>query len=222
MVEVVNPEASQSLAQRNLESIIRGFARFGVDPDELLREHAARTVGHPFGTPESFLRWNDLYVERLPPLSALFVGADTPFGQWEVVDFLAACYPTVGQSFRQVARHFVLINPHLALRRGPHRHHPARADLGVDAQVRVGAGRQTLEHAAAEALVARGRGRRLRRSRERGASRGRRWRWRRAAGERGGQQDEREDPRPGEKYGHLRKLLAAARGDLDRGRQTPG
>ena len=99
MVEVVNPEASQSLAQRNLESIIRGFARFGVDPDELLREHAARTVGHPFGTPESFLRWNDLYVERLPPLSALFVGADTPFGQWEVVDFLAACYPTVGQSF---------------------------------------------------------------------------------------------------------------------------
>lgn len=92
--------------------MIRGFARW-VDPDELLRELAARRATCVDADPNAFLIWNDVYVERLPPLSALFVGAATPFGQWEVVDFLAASYPTVGESFSRIGRHFALINPHV-------------------------------------------------------------------------------------------------------------
>lgn len=103
-------EAPETLSERNREAMIRGFARFGVDPDELLRELAARTSGE--GPAETFLAWNAMYVERLPPMSALFVGADTPYGRWEVLDYLAACYPTVGASFRQIGRYFGLINPH--------------------------------------------------------------------------------------------------------------
>lgn len=102
----------QSISDRNREAMIRGFARW-VDPDELLRELEARRVGCVATDPNLFLTWNDVYVERLPPLSALFVGAATPFGQWEVIDFLAASYPTVGESFSRIGRHFALINPHV-------------------------------------------------------------------------------------------------------------
>jgi len=105
-------ETQETLSSRNLEAMIRGFARFGVDPDVLLRE-LERRYSATAGQAETLLAWNALYVERLPPLSAVFVGADTPFGTWEVIDFLSACYPTIGQSFRQIARHFRLISPHV-------------------------------------------------------------------------------------------------------------
>lgn len=109
---MIDEEIQENLTSRNLEAMIRGFGRFGVDPDELLRE-LERRYSASAGQAETLLAWNALYVERLPPLSAVFVGADTPFGMWEVIDFLSACYPTIGQSFRQIARHFRLINPHV-------------------------------------------------------------------------------------------------------------
>lgn len=113
MAESSDPaDAPTTLSQRNREAMIRGFARW-ADPDALLRELAARRAGLPPSGPETFLAWNDLYVEQLPPLSALLVGGASPFGQWEVIDFLAASYPTVGESFRQIGRHFGLINPHV-------------------------------------------------------------------------------------------------------------
>lgn len=106
-------EEHVTLSERNREAMIRGFSRFGADIDGLLRELHARIERCGMDNAAAFLCWNDLYVERLPPLSALFVGADTPFGQWEVIDFLAACYPTVGASFGQIGRYFGLINPHV-------------------------------------------------------------------------------------------------------------
>lgn len=105
-------EMQENLATRNREMMIRAFARYGVDPDELLRTLESRRSA-AVGPVNTFLAWNELYVERLPPLSAVFVGADTPFGTWEVIDFLSACYPTIGQSFCHIARHFRLINPHV-------------------------------------------------------------------------------------------------------------
>ena len=102
----------ESIAERNREAMIRGFARW-IDPDELLRDLEARQVGCASAEPNAFLTWNDVYVDKLPPLSALFVGAASPFGQWEVIDFLAASYPTVGESFSRIGRHFALINPHV-------------------------------------------------------------------------------------------------------------
>lgn len=107
-------DGQTTLTERNREAMIRGFARFGLDIDELQRELAGKLLRcGADSTAAAFLCWNDLYVERLPPLSALFVGAETPFGQWEVIDFLAACYPTVGESFGHIGGHFGLINPHV-------------------------------------------------------------------------------------------------------------
>ena len=105
-------EMPATLPDRNREAMIRGFARFGVDPDELLRELARRNAAAASQV-EVFAAWNSLYLERLPPLSGVFAGAETPFGRWEVIDFLAACYPTVGQSFMQIGRHFRLIAAHV-------------------------------------------------------------------------------------------------------------
>ena len=105
--------ADENLSDRNLAAMVHGFARFGVDTDALLREFGERAAG--LGSSEALLLWNRLYVERFPPLSAVFVGAETPFGRWEVVDFLAACYPTVGESFRHIGPHFRLINPHVLI-----------------------------------------------------------------------------------------------------------
>ncbi len=102
----------ESISHRNREAMIRGFARW-ADPDALLRAADERRMSCLDQDPNLFLTWNDLYVEKLPPLSALFVGAATPFGQWEIVDFLAASYPTVGESFSRIGRHFALINPHV-------------------------------------------------------------------------------------------------------------
>lgn len=110
-------EMPETLSARNREVMIRGLARFGVDPEELLRELAARHAAAS-GPTEQFAAWNSLYVERLPAMTGLFAGAETPFGRWEVIDFLASCYPTVGQSFGQIARHFRLINPHVEFRVG--------------------------------------------------------------------------------------------------------
>ena len=102
--------ADETLSDRNLAAMVHGFARFGVDTEALLRELGERAA--KLSSAEAFLLWNSLYVERLPPLSAVFVGAETPFGRWEVIDFLSACYPTVGESFRHIGPHFRLINPH--------------------------------------------------------------------------------------------------------------
>ncbi len=112
MAEGESKQAMETLKERNFMRIMAGFARFGVDPQALADELAARMSVLPPDSPESLMSWNALYLERLPPFSALFVGAETPFGQWDVIDFLAACYPTVGQMFHRIARHFVLINPH--------------------------------------------------------------------------------------------------------------
>jgi hypothetical protein len=106
-------EGHVTLSERNREAMVRGFSRFGGDGDALLRELNVRVARCEMDNAAAFLCWNELYVERLPPLSALFVGAETPFGQWEVIDFLAACYPTVGASFGHIGRHFGLINPHV-------------------------------------------------------------------------------------------------------------
>jgi AraC-like DNA-binding protein len=103
-------DVPETLSNRNRDVVIREMGRFGVDPDELLRELAVRHAAAT-GPAEFFSAWNSLYVERLPPMSGLLAGATTPFGRWEVIDFLASCYPTVGQSFAQIARHFRLINP---------------------------------------------------------------------------------------------------------------
>ncbi len=113
MVESAKDPRTQTLPERNLEAMIRGFARFGASPQVLLDELAARLSLRQPGSAESLLCWNELYVERLPPLSALFVGGDTPFGQWDVVDYIVASCQTVGQALRQIARHFVLISPHV-------------------------------------------------------------------------------------------------------------
>lgn len=106
-------DGQTALTVRNREAMIRGFARFGVDPDEILRELGARVASGGMGTAAAFLCLNALYVERIPALSAVLVGAESPFGQWEIIDFLAACYPTVGVSFRHIGRYFRLINPHV-------------------------------------------------------------------------------------------------------------
>lgn len=108
----VTPGQQETISRRNREAMIRGFARW-IDPDELLREAMARRVACPDEDPKQLLLWNDLYVEKLPPLSALLVGGASPFGQWEIVDFLAASYPTVGESFSRIGRHFSLIKPHV-------------------------------------------------------------------------------------------------------------
>jgi hypothetical protein len=105
-------EVQATLSERNREAMIRGFARFGSTRG-VPRELNGRVERCGMDNAAAFLCCNELYVERLPPLSALFVGAETPFGQWEVIDFLAACYPTVGESFRHIGRHFRLINPHV-------------------------------------------------------------------------------------------------------------
>lgn len=97
-----------TISQRNREVMIRGFARW-ADPDELLREIQARLAALAADDPKLFLTWNDLYVEKLPPLSALLVGGAAPFGLWEIVDFLAASYPTVGESLSRIGHHFGLI-----------------------------------------------------------------------------------------------------------------
>ncbi len=112
------PEPAESddrelLTRRNREPVLRGFAEFGVDTDALVREFNERLAPLERDSQEEFFLWNTFYVERLPPLSALFVGMATPFGRWEVLDFLAACYPTVGASFREIARYFKLIDPHV-------------------------------------------------------------------------------------------------------------
>ncbi len=99
-----------SISHRNREAMIRGFARW-ADPDELLREMQVRLAARSADDPNAFLTWNDLYVEQLPPMSALLVGGAASFGLWEIVDFLAASYPTVGESFSRMGRHFGLINP---------------------------------------------------------------------------------------------------------------
>jgi len=101
-----------TISDRNREALIRGFARW-LDPDALLREMKARTVDMPDAERCVSRLWNALYVERAPPLSALLVGGATAFGQWEIIDFLAASYPTVGESLSQIGRHFGLINPHV-------------------------------------------------------------------------------------------------------------
>jgi AraC-like DNA-binding protein len=106
-------EVQATLSERNREAMIRGFARFGLDTEAFLGELNGRVERCGMDNAAAFLCCNELYVERLPPLCALFVGAETPFGQWEVIDFLAACYPTVGESFRHIGRHFRLINPHV-------------------------------------------------------------------------------------------------------------
>jgi AraC-like DNA-binding protein len=102
-------EVEETLSGRNREAMVRGFARFGVDTEAILRELRAGLM--TMCTDDAMRLWNRLYVERMPPMSAVFVGAETPFGAWEVIDFLAACYPTVGESFRHIGRHFWLIKP---------------------------------------------------------------------------------------------------------------
>lgn len=99
----------QGLKERNRDAMIGGFARHGGDPPALLAELDARLAALPPGSNEQPSIWNRIYLERLPPLSALFVGGETPFGQWEVIDFLAACYPTVGESLARIGRYFGLI-----------------------------------------------------------------------------------------------------------------
>lgn len=110
--ETTEPSAELMLTLRKRETVIRGFARW-IDPDELLRDMAARLVGRAPDDADAFFFWNDIYVERLPPLSALLVGGATAFGQWEIIDFLAASYPTIGESVSRIGRHFALINPYV-------------------------------------------------------------------------------------------------------------
>lgn len=108
----VPPGQHETISHRNREAMLRGFARW-VDPDELLRELARRIAALPADDPCLSSVWIDLYIEKLPPLSALLVGGATPFGQWEIIDFLAASYPTVGESFSRIGHHFGLINPNV-------------------------------------------------------------------------------------------------------------
>ncbi len=99
-----------TILERNREAVVRGFARW-ADPDQLLHEVQVRLAALAADDPKALLTWNDLYVERLPPLSGLLVGGATSFGLWEIVDFLAASFPTVGESFSRMGRHFGLIKP---------------------------------------------------------------------------------------------------------------
>lgn len=108
-------EGKTPLTERNREAMIRGFARFGIDTDDFLRELRDRVQRCGPSDGAAFFCLNLLYLERLPAMSALLVGVETPFGQWEIIDFLAACYPTVGESFRRVGGHFRLINPHVEI-----------------------------------------------------------------------------------------------------------
>ncbi len=104
-------DAPQPLGTRHRQTMIRGLAAQGANVETFQRVLEQRLADVPANSPESLLVWNSAYLDHLPPLSALFVGAATPFGQWEIIDFLAACYPTVGESMTHIGQHMRLVNP---------------------------------------------------------------------------------------------------------------
>ncbi len=97
------------LYSRYLLEELRGLAAQGTDVAELeARLQALVDLESPERSSLTAV-FEDLYAELAPPLSAVLVGAQMPFGAFEIVDYLGASCATVGEMFTRVVRYLRLL-----------------------------------------------------------------------------------------------------------------
>lgn len=109
-VEIERAEAQK----RKFEAMLQRFGDLGY-PAVPLREATSRELHArtPSDSPQTdqYHAWNAVYRRELPAGSGVLVGATTPFGTYDVVDYLAASSATVGAALQKLCRYFPLINP---------------------------------------------------------------------------------------------------------------
>lgn len=110
------------LYARYLRDELQGLAEQGTDVAVFEARLAALVDLAEAERSALTVAFEDLYAELAPPLSAVLVGANMPFGAFELVDYLGASCATVGEMFTRVSRYLRLLRTPVELglyRAGP-------------------------------------------------------------------------------------------------------